>query len=447
MKKHLLVGLALGAAVLIGHEPAAEACGGCFIPRETPSVVTDHRMIFSISNDQSTLYDQIKYSGKPESFAWVLPFAGDIEVGTSSDELFAALDLQTQTQIFAPRSPCGFPPICEYSSSSGSAAGLAGSSSGNLSGVVVLHNEVVGPYETVQLEATDPQALDKWLGDHHYDIPETVKPVLAAYQAEHFNFLAIKLVPGEQVQAMKPIRVTTKGSNVALPLRMVSAGTGATVGITLWVVAEGRYEPSNFGSFLVRAEDLTWDWATNSSDYTKLRADRTATGQGKVWEVESVTRSLRTSIVSTIGSSFSGYDAETTDAGVVTKTPAEAFNADIDTLFAGIPAGSERITRLRADLAHDALDRDLTLKAATSQEDVARTRTVTKSVNAPVCPVYPPCSSRSGDGSASQGANGASPSNDDDGCQTSPGGTSLPWLGAFVAAALMVLARSRKEKR
>jgi hypothetical protein len=300
----------------------------------------------------------------------------------------------------------------------------------------------VGPYETVQLKATDPQALENWLGDHGYDIPATVKPVIAAYQAEHFNFLAIKLVPGEQVQAMKPIRVTTKGSNVALPLRMVAAGTGATVGITLWVVAEGRYEPSNFGSFLLRAEDLTWDWATISSDYTKLRADRTATGQGKVWEVESVTSSLRASIVSTMGSSFSGYEAEETDAGV--KTPAEAFNADIGTLFAGIPQGSERITRLRADLAHDALDRDLTLKAATSQEDVARTRSITRSVNPPVCPVYPPCSSSTSK-SPNQGANGAT--SDDDGCQTSPGNASLPWLGAFVAAALMVLARSRKEKR
>ena len=41
---------------------------------------------------------------------------------------------------------------------------------------------------------------------------------------------------------MRPIRVTTQGASLALPLRMAAVGTGATVGITLWVVSDGRYE-------------------------------------------------------------------------------------------------------------------------------------------------------------------------------------------------------------
>jgi hypothetical protein len=32
---------------------------------EAESVITDERMIFSISQDQTTLYDQIEYSGAP----------------------------------------------------------------------------------------------------------------------------------------------------------------------------------------------------------------------------------------------------------------------------------------------------------------------------------------------------------------------------------------------
>ena len=69
-----------------------------------------------------------------------------------------------------------------------------------------------------------------------------IDPIIAAYVNEGFDFLALKLQPGQGVQAMRPVRVTTQGAGLTLPLRMVAAGTGATVGITLWVVADGRYE-------------------------------------------------------------------------------------------------------------------------------------------------------------------------------------------------------------
>jgi hypothetical protein len=37
---------------------------------------------------------------------------------------------------------------------------------------------------------------------------------------------------------------------------MVAAGTGATVGVTLWIVGEGRYEPTNFPSFYIQTRSL-----------------------------------------------------------------------------------------------------------------------------------------------------------------------------------------------
>ena len=50
----------------------ARACGGCFHgPTQNGDVITDHRMIFSVSPQQTTLYDEIEYQGNPASFAWV----------------------------------------------------------------------------------------------------------------------------------------------------------------------------------------------------------------------------------------------------------------------------------------------------------------------------------------------------------------------------------------
>ena len=79
MKKRLTLqkialGGALAASSVLASEADAHACGGCFNPPESPTVVTDHRMIFSISAVESTLYDQIQYTGAPESFGWVLPY-------------------------------------------------------------------------------------------------------------------------------------------------------------------------------------------------------------------------------------------------------------------------------------------------------------------------------------------------------------------------------------
>src|SRR5215469_6487769 len=66
----------------------AHACGGCFDPptppEESGTVVTDHQMIFVTAPQQTTLYDMIKYTGSPASFAWVLPIHGAVTIGLSS---------------------------------------------------------------------------------------------------------------------------------------------------------------------------------------------------------------------------------------------------------------------------------------------------------------------------------------------------------------------------
>ena len=85
----LLSSLVAAAVVVSAFERDAKACGGCFSPpTEQDSVVTDHRMILSVSPQQTTLYDQIRYSGSPASFAWVLPIHGTVDVGLSADVLF-----------------------------------------------------------------------------------------------------------------------------------------------------------------------------------------------------------------------------------------------------------------------------------------------------------------------------------------------------------------------
>ena len=285
-KVHVLFAAAALGLVTMAAESDASACGGCFTPPETPTVVTDHRMILSIAKQQSTLYDQISYSGDPSSFAWVLPISGSVTVGLSADIVFQSLDQLTQTAVLPPPRNCPAAPVCPSDDRGGSLSAASPNESAD-AGVAVTKREVVGPYDTVQLHATDPTALQTWLAQNGFSLPDDVKPVVTSYVDEHFDFLALKLLPGKGVNDMRPVRVTSTGASSVLPLRMVAAGTGAVVGISLWVVGEGRYEPQNFPTFSVLPGDLAWDWTQNKSNYLEIRAQKTTENNGRAWEVES----------------------------------------------------------------------------------------------------------------------------------------------------------------
>ena len=76
----------------LAHEGRANACGGCFHgpppvgPTEVESVITDHRMAFSISTKQTVLWDQVRYTGNPVEFAWVLPIRPGARVELASNQ-------------------------------------------------------------------------------------------------------------------------------------------------------------------------------------------------------------------------------------------------------------------------------------------------------------------------------------------------------------------------
>ncbi|MBL9026921.1 MAG: DUF2330 domain-containing protein [Myxococcales bacterium] len=428
----------------------ASACGGCFVSQSESTQVTGHRMALSVSATQTTLWDQITYDGDPTEFAWVLPIKGQVEIGLSSDLLFQVLEAETQVVVSSPTINCP-PPNCP-----GDAAGFGatGATSGSGGGVTVIAQEVVGPYETVQLQASDPLALNTWLESHGYNIPADVEPVVSQYVTEGFGFLALRLVPGQGIDSMKPVRITSPGASPTLPLRMVAAGTGARTPITLWVLAEGRYEPQNFGFETISASELIWDWGTASSNYAQRKQEIFDADGGSRWLMEAGEQKgmwLFDSILSTAeyDPAGSGYADESGQGAV------EAAAADVATLTAGINPSSLWVTRISADLSREALGVDLRLQASTTQQPIERYLQVQNTVGIPpACPTFPPCDN---DGSTFPGfgdINNWDPFGEDandgssGGCgfaRTPARPSELALIGLAGAAA--VLARRRRAKR
>lgn len=422
---HGVLGCLAAAGVILVSEGDAAACGGCFAPPTEVTTVTDHRMAFQISTQQTVLWDQIRYTGDPKEFAWVLPVRAGTVVEASSDAWFATLEAFTVPTIIGPRPQ-----------SSGCSIGCSASDTSSLrdnGGVEVISQTVVGPYEAATLRSSDPNALDTWLKTNGYSIPPSIEPTIAAYVAEKFDFIALKLRPGQGIRAMRPVRVVFPGSDNSLPLRMVAAGVGAQVAITLFVFGEGRYHPQNFPDAVMNEGELFWDAKQAKSNYAELSLAAMAQNDGRSWLTEFAERidlaTLDNFFVSN-GGGFgggqqSGYTKlcqdELRDGGVFPMTDAsmlkdaasdasddandasddasDASDAsddassddassddastmqqkacdDLDVAKRGLHPADTWITRLRGNLPTAALATDLKLEAAPAQTGVSNIHNV-----------------------------------------------------------------------
>ncbi|HLK39197.1 MAG TPA: DUF2330 domain-containing protein [Polyangiaceae bacterium] len=448
--------LVVAPLLLFFPERPAEACGGCFNIKSAgteSTVVTDHRMAFSVSPAQTVLWDQIEYSGNPREFSWVLPVRSGAVVQLSRDEWFASLDALTSPAISGPVRNCGGSGgggCIPFPSSAGD-DNLASTTSGGAPGVQVVNQSVVGPYDTVTVRSIDPTALETWLDTNGYAIPDSFRPTIAAYVAGGFDFIALRLQPGEGVQAMKPVRVITQGADATLPLRMVAAGVGAQVGITLYVISEGRYEAASpFFNATIDEGKLVWLHNQNRSNYQELAQGLMQGNRGRTWLTESasVTSLVPTAVCSAgtfcaapgapLGDVYLGQcrrtvplgcaasagldsgadsgadaDADTdayTDAdtdsatesgaavdGATCADPCAAFD-DLGVALTGLHPSDTWVTRLRAILPADALaEGDLQLQASASQTLVSNQH----STNTFDDPNFNPCGSQGGGGGCS----------------------------------------------
>lgn len=298
----LAIATSIGLSVALSPRPAA-ACGGCFHPvTDNPTIVTDHRMALSVSMTQTVLWDQIKYDGAPQEFAWVLPIRPGSRVELSHDAFLAALDATTAPRVHAPRTSCGGGAEGDTSGEAAPSGGCgagggtaesfatattkdAGGYQGS-DGVSVVSQETIGPYAAVTIRGSDGMTIDSWLMANGFDVPASLAPVLSSYTAAKMDFIALRLRPGVSTQAMQPVRVISPGADPTLPLRMVAAGVGAKVSITLFVLGDGRYHPRNFPDVAIDPAQLLWDPLASHSNYGTLADAALASNDGTGWLTE-----------------------------------------------------------------------------------------------------------------------------------------------------------------
>jgi uncharacterized protein (TIGR03382 family) len=348
---------AISGLISIAAERHAEACGGCFAPPSEVTTVDSHRMVISLGLEETVLWDQIVYSGDPEDFVWVLPVPSEeVSVELADSQFFARIDARTAPTI-APLSP---PPRL-FCPSGGVGCGAAASfddsdAQPDPDGVTVFNEDVVGPYETVTIGAEDPEALYDWLTGNGYDVPPATLPAIDHYIEQQSVFVVMRLAPGENVQAMEPVRVRYPGYMASFPLKMVVVGAKGLLSLSLWVIAEQRYEARNYGTIAVDTDDLAWDWSTNTSNYAEVFDETVEQGGSRAWVVEYA------NLFDTI------------------SRPVEASD-DWDIAAASVP--NAYITRLRTRVLVDHIDQDLQLSPSADSSSVTNELFAPNDLNRP----------------------------------------------------------------
>jgi len=334
-------------------------------------------MVMAIHATESILWDQFRYTGRPQDFSWILPVRGDVQVELASGAFFDQLDAMTAVQLQPPP-----PPACPRGNGlfggRDTLGSVANEGAGGGGGVQVLSTSVVGPYQTVTIRADDPGALSTWLRANGYAVPPAVEPILRYYNDMRTDFIALRLRPGEGVEAMQPVRVRFATPSPILPLRMVAAGIADKVGISLWVFGEGRWDTQNYPGLEVDRSTLTWDFANSRSDY-RQRFDALVRGsQGRGWITEGA-----------FPVDFVDPNNFTGRFGLGGSRPVSALGNDPVTMddYRTAVRGLSRpwVSRIRADLSASLLDRDLQLQAS-DRDLVSNYYAITRTANAPVCP-------------------------------------------------------------
>jgi hypothetical protein len=120
----------------------------------------------------------------------------------------------------------------------GSDGGEDGATAGAGPSVEVIGREEIGGYDVTRLASNDRQALDTWLDENGYEVPDGAEPIFASYIRQGWKFVAIRLAPNADGR-LKPLRVSFKTAIPVYPMRLSQLST-RPIDLTLYTLADGQ---------------------------------------------------------------------------------------------------------------------------------------------------------------------------------------------------------------
>jgi hypothetical protein len=247
--------LAASLAVLLIPTQVAAFCGFYVSGAEADLYNNATMVVMMRDGTRTVLSMQNNYEGPPEDFALVVPVPVILQeenVKTLPAEVFDHVD-----QLAAPRlveyweqDPCN--PWVLDDMVARTATGVAPGAVREGSVRIEAQFEV-GEYDVVILSADDSSALDTWLRENDYRIPEGAEPVLRPYVQSGLYFFVAKVnvervTFDESGMAMlSPLRFHYDSDRFDLPIRLGLLNAKEAQDLIVHILAPGqRYEVANY---------------------------------------------------------------------------------------------------------------------------------------------------------------------------------------------------------
>ena len=212
----LLAAVAAAAALWLAQPAGACACGVAI----EATINEERALVIERPGRERIVLSVDLASDGPGRAAVVLPVPGEptVEAVNAGDPL-AYLEAATAA-----------PP------SEGSSAG-GGDDTAAAPPVDVIGRETVGGYDVARLGAGDAAALERWLEDNGYTLPEGAEPILAEYVDRDWRFVAIRLAPDSD-GPLKPLEISFPTDEYVYPMELEQLAT-EPLDLTLFTLADG----------------------------------------------------------------------------------------------------------------------------------------------------------------------------------------------------------------
>ncbi|MCI0395450.1 MAG: DUF2330 domain-containing protein [Chloroflexi bacterium] len=275
----------VAALLLMGGLSAARpalACGGFFC-QNSPVDQNAERIIFTQNGDGTvSAIIQIQYTGSAPDFSWILPLPSaisgeDIEVPETGMNAFLELEPATNPVFIPPPVPDDCAEVVFESAQQVPSAG---------GGVNVFASGEVGPFGYDVIGSEDPTALIRWLRDNQYMVTEPMEPLINVYVEEGFAFLAMRLLPDQGVQEIKPVKVTYRTERPMIPLRLTAVAANPDMAVIVWIFAQSQAVPANYAHMEIADDELTFFYPFGGNDYRQLMGQRANEFDGQAFITE-----------------------------------------------------------------------------------------------------------------------------------------------------------------
>jgi hypothetical protein len=252
MKKKLIAAPLIAVLFLLSTTAAPVLADGGFFPDSMYRDLYEsaQKAVILYGNGTEHLILSVSFEGDAEDFAWVIPVPDKPEIAVTDPDLFWELSDLTATEI--PKNGGGF--------------GCLGGTEGEMEeeGVDVIEEQVVGPYATAILSATNATALADWLNANGYIFPEDGEEIVSEYIEKEWYFVATKInaivdvdlfwYGGEASEALaegaiEPIILSFASDEIVYPLRITSLSATAPE-VLLYVFTDYIMVPKQYPLYI-----------------------------------------------------------------------------------------------------------------------------------------------------------------------------------------------------